>query len=136
MQNLFIEIQGRVVIMVHNGLAYTPEEWRSIVALASRADLGDLRVLVFDDGGSINSAQRAELVEAMGGRMPMAAVMTDSVVSRGITTAIGWFKPGIKAFAADHFDKAGGYLGLSDAESTLARQTAERLQGQLRRKTA
>jgi len=136
MQNLFIEIQGRVVVMVHVGPSYTPEGWRSILELAARADLEDLRALVYDEGGAIGSAQRAELVAAMGGRMPMAAVLTHSVVSRGVATAIGWFKPGIKAFRPEQFEKAARYLGLSAQESDFAGSTAERLQGQLVRKTA
>jgi hypothetical protein len=131
MQNLCVEIQGRVVVLVHNGLPYTPEEWRSIVALAARPDLDDLRVLVCDEGGSISSVQRAELVDAMGPHMPRAAVLTDSVLSRGVTTAIGWFKPGIKAFRVGEFEMVARYLGLTEKERAFASETAKRLQGEL-----
>jgi len=136
MEKLVIDIRGRVVLLVHTGVAYTPEEWRSIVALTERADLADLRFLVYDDRGSISAAQRSELIEGMKRREPMAAVFTRSAISRGITTAIGWFKPGIKAFDPDQFEKAARYLGLTDEESALARKTVERVERQLSRAIA
>ncbi len=136
MQNLFIDIQGRVILVVRKGGAFPPVEWRSILALAAREDLAELRFLVYDEGGTIGAAQRSELIETMNGRMPMAAVMTDSPVSRGIVTAIGWFKPGIKAFQPRDFDKAARYLGLTEKEGALARETADERQRQLARKTA
>jgi hypothetical protein len=136
MPNLYIETHGRVVLLVHNGMPYTADEWHQIVAIAARRDLGQLRFLVYDDGGTIDTAQRRLLVETMGGQMPKVAVLTHSRVSRGVTTALGWFKPGIKAFAPDQFDKAAAHLDLTDTERTLAHKAADRLQAQLARKTA
>ncbi len=137
MPNLFIESQGRFVVVVHNGMPYAPEEWQALIALAARTDLEDLRIVVADEeGGSITTAQRRELVDAMGGRMPIAAVLTNSRIARGITTAIGWFKPGIKAFAPEQMDKAWRYLELTDKEAAFAAKALPRLQGQLTRKAS
>jgi hypothetical protein len=135
MPNLFIEIKGRVVLVVHNGLTYTLEEWQSILALAARPDLNDLRVLVHGEAGSIDCAQRAELIAAMGGRMPTAAVFTANRISRGAATAVAWFKPGIKVFLPDDFEKGASYLGLTEMERAFARGTVARLQLQLASKT-
>jgi hypothetical protein len=135
-QKLHIEIQGRVVLLVHGGLAYTPEEWGSILALARRPDLADLRVLVHDDNGTIDSARRAELIKAMDGRRPTAAVLTDDLLSRGVVTAIGWFTSGIKAFARADFETAARYLELTADERAFASKTIARLCGTLARKSA
>ncbi len=137
MPNLFIESQGRVVVLVHNGLPYTPEEWQTILALTARTDLADLRILVHDDeGSSLNTAQRREVLDTMGGRMPMAAVLTSGRMVRGVVTALAWFKPGIKAFAPEHLDKAVAYLGLTEKEAAFATGAVPRLRGQLQRKAS
>jgi hypothetical protein len=135
-KKLFLEIQGRVVLVVGSGGAYAAAEWQLILDVTRRADVADLRFLVHDDGGTISSGQRAELIAGMEGRMPMAAVFTSNTISRGIVTAIGWFKPGIKAFGPEQFDEAARYLGLTPSETTLARWGLERLQRQLPRKSA
>jgi hypothetical protein len=136
MKQLHIEIQGRVVVLVHTGGAYTPEEWRSVLALARRPDLNELRLIVCDDTPTIDSARRAEVIEAMGGRVSTAAVLTDNVLSRGVITAIGWFKPGMKAFPPDQIEKAAHYLGLTEKERAFASKMLARLRGSPARTTA
>jgi hypothetical protein len=124
-QDLFIEIQGRVALLVHHGGAYTPKEWRAVVELTRRADVAELRFLVYDMRGTISAAQRADLINCLDVRMPTAAVLTGSVLTRGVVTAIGWFKPGIKAFEPDELEQAARYLGLTEEERALAGRTAE-----------
>jgi hypothetical protein len=136
MPNLIIETNGRVVLLVHNGLPYADDEWRSILEIAGRADLSSLRVLVYDEGAAIDSAQRRDLIAAMGGRMPMCAVISQSRVSRGVATAIGWFKPGIRAFTPEQFDQAARHLGLTDEEREATRISARHLRARVARRSA
>jgi hypothetical protein len=43
--------------------------------------------------------------------------VTSSRLARGIATALGWFYPGIKAFAPGDFGRALNHLSISDAEA-------------------
>ena len=136
MPNLVVEIQGRVVLLVHNRLVHAPEEWRTILALAARPDLEELRVLVHGEGGGIDTAQRRELIDTLGGRMPVAAVLTSNRIARAVTAAIGWFKPGIRAFPPEQFERAVRYLELTEKEVAFVSQTLPRLQAQIARKAS
>jgi hypothetical protein len=128
MQDLLIEIQGRVAILIHNGRTFAPRDWRSILEFAQRADLPDLRILSFTTGtANLSAAQRAELLAATGGRMPAAAVFTSSAIARGVVTALSWFKPGVKAFPPHEMEQAMRFLGLTERERSVARSMANRL---------
>jgi hypothetical protein len=128
MQDLLIEIQGRVAIVIHNGRSFAPRDWRAILEFARRADLPDLRILSFTDGkANLTAAQRAELLAATGGRLPIAAILTSNAIARGVVTAISWFKPGVKAFPPHELEQAMRFLGLTERERAIVRSMADRL---------
>jgi hypothetical protein len=85
------------------------------------------RVLVVTDGGGPDVVMRGELQAFFKkhGHSPKTAVVTTSVLSRGIVTAVNWFNPNIKAFAPVHFPAALDHLGLARAGPRLLRELTE-----------
>jgi hypothetical protein len=59
--------------------------------------------------------------------MPPTAVLTSSVLVRGVVSALSWFmKDRIRAFGRDDFTEACTFIGVG-AESARLRDAAERL---------
>jgi hypothetical protein len=106
---------GKTFIVAHGRESPTPEEWSAFLK-AMELDLPNLRgILVFTAGGSLNARQR-EQIELLTTRGNLrVAVLTDSVVVRGVVTALSWFKVQIKAFAPNAEQSALEHLGVEPA---------------------
>lgn len=76
----------------------TPDdaEWAQLVAAMKRDR--HQRTLVVSAGGGPSAAQRKAILDASGGKGLPAAIITDSVVVRGIATAISWFVSDVRAY--------------------------------------
>ncbi|HKP64707.1 MAG TPA: hypothetical protein VJV78_48555 [Polyangiales bacterium] len=108
----------RVKIAVHDTSAPTEEEWARWVGLC--AEPGDrLRFLVESHGGAPNAKQRKALNDVLAGREVRSAVLTDSIVARGVVTALAWLGIPLRAFPLGDYKSAGEYLGLSHHELTV-----------------
>lgn len=114
----------RVLILAHSKEAPSAEEWDEYVASARKWRSEIRALLVLSDGGGPNAAQRAALDEALGleNHTAKTAVVTVSMMARGIVTAIGWFSKGIKAFSTNQISAALDYLEIPkvDHEGVLA----------------
>jgi hypothetical protein len=114
---------GNVVLVVHNSMAPTNDEWEQYlqtVLSGGRLYGGDLtlcRQLVITDGGGPNSAQRAmaqKAAEQMNGAAMPVAVVSSSMFVRGIVTAFNWFNMNLKAFAPSEVETAVAFLGIDE----------------------
>lgn len=114
----FSVFRRRLIILVHTKEPPAESEWQEYVEEA-RQRRNELRAfLVVTDGGGPNAMQRAALDEAVGLEKHPAktAVVTVSVVARGIVTAIGWFSKNIKAFSTNQLPAALDFLEVPTAE--------------------
>ena len=113
--------EGRLNVVVHSSASPTNLEWaRFLNDIRPHAD-GTLRVLVVSHGGGPDGAQRRALAETFPNRdrrMPVA-VVTASVLVRGIVAAVHWFNPHIKAFGMDQMPEACRFLDLTPEERAL-----------------
>lgn len=100
----------RLMVLVHNDEAPTDAEWDTYAATlhALYAKQGIERILVFGDGPGPNARQRQKL-HYKGATPVQTAVVTHSVIARGIVTALRWFFE-IRAFAPAEMDEAFEYL--------------------------
>ena len=96
MANMVFRRLGTTQLVAHGRKNPTEAEWGEFVAASRAATPAIDGVLVFTAGGTLNAAQRAE-VEKLFGRVRIS-VLTDSVVARGVVTALGWFGVPIRAF--------------------------------------
>jgi hypothetical protein len=119
---------GRTLIVVHDKTHPSDDDWQLYLdALrVNRHAIG--AQLIVTDGGSPTAAQRrASLEHARGFALPSSAVLTSSVLVRGVVSALSWFmKDRIRAFAPNEFDEACVFIGAT-AETAVLREVAARL---------
>jgi hypothetical protein len=111
---------GRVYVCVVRDVEPTDREWAYFVELCRQRDGQDIRCLVESHKTGPNAKQRKALADATTGIDYRAAILTDSIVARGIVTALSWLGVPQRAFAPDDFASAGNYLTLTPAELELA----------------
>jgi hypothetical protein len=112
-QTLRYELAGTLLVLVHGERSPADTDWDDYTD-ALRAHAHEITgVLVATDGAGPDGRQRVklnDLVRQRGGSFP-TAVVTGSVVARGIVTALGWFNPKLRAFAPAELADAVVYLG-------------------------
>jgi hypothetical protein len=122
----------RVAIAVHDEVPPTDEEWELWLLFFNGRT--EVRALVESyEGAGPNAKQRRVLAERTQGIDVRAAILTDSLVVRGIVTAIAWLGLPQRAFPPGHFQQAGEFLGLTKDELTRGVDELSRLRIQLRR---
>jgi hypothetical protein len=114
---------GWHLIVVHGADAPTKEEWTNYLATTRQLDvekqgqMHQLSALVFTDGGGPNSTQRVELNRVIGGREARTAIVTDSVVVRGIVGALSLFNPkGLAVYPPKSWKDAATFCRLEQAQ--------------------
>jgi hypothetical protein len=118
----------RVVMAVHDHRTPTDDEWGRWVQMCRERAGQDMRGFVESrTGGGPNARQRKELSYALHGVDARSAIFTDSLISRGIVTAISWMGIPIRAFASEDFRNAADYLGLTNEELATALAILPRL---------
>lgn len=129
--------QGRLLLGVHYQHPPTDEEWARWIALALDPSAEGVRTIV-ESGGSTgpNAKQRKALAEVVQGVDIRSAIMTDSLIVRGIVTAIAWLSVSLRAFAPDQQREAADYLGLDASERAWAFAELRRLRAELAARAA
>jgi DNA-binding LacI/PurR family transcriptional regulator len=124
---------GHTLVVVHGKTHPSDKDWELYLdALRRNADVIDSQ-LVVTDGGSPNSAQRKASLELAAGHAPAppTAVVTSSVLARGVVGALSWImKDRIRAFSRAEFDEACIFIGASAKKAAL-REVATRLRATL-----
>jgi hypothetical protein len=116
---------------VYGADAPSGEEWtRCVARCRERAGL-ESRFLVETHGGVPDAKQRKVLAEALRNEDTRVAVMTDSLVARGILTALAWLGLPQRGFALHDLHAAGAYLALTGEELQRAADDLSRLRSEL-----
>jgi hypothetical protein len=123
---------GRVCLSVVKHGPPTDVEWAAWLALLREHRGPQMRVVVETDSGP-NAAQRRALAETLHGVDVSFAIMTDSIVVRGIVTALAWLGVRHCAFPLGQVQQATAYLGLTDDEALRTEQELARLQREVLR---
>ena len=112
---------------MHDATHPSDSDWQIYLDALRDYDDAIATQLIVTDGGSPTAAQRrASLEYARGRPLPITAVLTSSVLVRGVVSALGWFmKDRIRAFARTELDEACAFIGAGNVNEL--RDTAERL---------
>lgn len=106
----------RVVVCVHDEQAPTDAEWDRWLQLLRERAGRDARAFVETRGGGPNAKQRKLLADAVKDLDLRCAILSDSMVVRGMVTAIAWLGVPLRAFTPGEFRPAAEYLGLTHDE--------------------
>jgi hypothetical protein len=123
----------RVCLAVLYAKPPTDEEWTAWIALLRTRAGRDARILVETQSGP-NAAQRSALVEATRDLDVRFAILTDSIIVRGIVTALAWLGVPHRAFGSDEHLRAAEYLELAPEELERVQRELPRLRQECRAK--
>jgi hypothetical protein len=126
--NVAVEMVGRTMVVVHGVMHPTNADWQIYLdALRDNAERMAAQLIV-TDGGSPNSAQRRASIALVNGRpLPPTAVVTSSLLVRGVVAALSWFmKDKIRAFPPADFEAGCAFIGAA-TESAALREVVDRL---------
>lgn len=121
----------RVYTLVYGEDPPTDEEWTRCIALFRERAGQDSRFIVETHGGGPDAKQRKVLADAMRNEDTLVAVMTESLVARGILTALAWLGLPQRGFALHDLHAAASYLGLSREELQHAAEDLARMRYEL-----
>jgi hypothetical protein len=118
----------RVLIAVNDEQPLTDGEWDTWISLCLERAGKDARALIETRGqGGPNAKQRKRLVELQQKVDIRFAIASDSLVVRGIVTAVAWLGVPLRAFEPDDYTAAAEFLELSASELSCVVDTLPRL---------
>jgi hypothetical protein len=124
--------EGRLCLVVHGERSPTNLEWQRFLTDSAETGLtAQRRVLVISHGGGPDGEQRKQLIAATRHMPAPVAMMTKSVIVRGIMTALTFFNPVTKVVGLDDNEQAYDFLGLSSGERESARKLRRDLEREL-----
>lgn len=133
MDRMGFNFLGSLHIVVVGERDPAPSDWNAYVAAiqaeAKRgASLGQIRTLVFSDGGGPNAAQREVASELRLGRSCPQAIVTTSGITRAAITALRIWNPHRRAFAPRDTGAALEFLGVPEIKFQQILRLAQEIQ--------
>jgi hypothetical protein len=135
MTTMLFERVGAVLVLVHGAKDPSDHEWNAYVRAAdemqhSGAPITGLLVTSF--GGAPNAGQRKAIVAVADLSAVVTCVCTNSVVARGVITAIRWLSDTpMHGLLLDDLDNALQIMGVPHSQCAEVKAAVQRLQSQL-----
>jgi hypothetical protein len=118
----------RLLLAVHSAEPPTNDEWHRWFDLIDGLPFDQGRALIETYGPCGPSASQRKELAGHVKRVGMRSVLfTDSVVLRGMVTAMAWFGVALRAFPPGQYAPAAEHLGLSNKELASALDGLARL---------
>lgn len=108
---------GGVLLVVHAPREPTDQEWAEMMSSSDHERLSGA-VIIVNDGVRPTPKQRAEIQQRMRRDVPLA-IVTDSLLTRGAVTALGWLGVKVRAFSGSERGAALSWAGVFDVERGL-----------------
>jgi len=138
MSEIAYALNGRLLMVAHTKNNVSARDWAAHIgdiadhARDNWASGAAPRILVFTDGGGPDAIQRKALFDAVPQlRSARGAVLSRSVLVRGIATAFSWFTAGFKVFSPSALQDALAWLELDKAEKDTALSAIAQLRREL-----
>ncbi len=118
---------GDVMVVVHGARQPDPQEWSDYIADCDKlAETRGFRGLLAFANIALTAQQRADAGENLKKhKAELAAVITDSRLTRGMVTALGWFTGINRAYSPRDLEQALDDLRLSADQSRDVRELAQ-----------
>lgn len=123
-----------VFVIMHAPVPPREDDFDALMeaAAASKAP----RYLIFAEV-PLSAGQRARVAKIVNEQQAYSAVLLESPMTRGVTTALGWLTGGrYRAFSPTAIDEALAYLGVEPTENPSVHDTVKQLGRELRKKRA
>lgn len=127
----------RLYLAVHDSTPPTDREWSRWLTLCGERARSEMRCLVETRGGGPNPRQRKQLTELLDNKDQLrVGILTESMVVRGIITALSWAGLPIHSFAPSAHEQACEWLALSAIERQQVREELPHLRNEIRTSSA
>ena len=125
-------VEGRLNVVVHGPKSPTNLEWARYLADLRVLKGTNFRAIVFSHGGGPDGAQRRQLTAAFDNELKVpVALLTESILVRGVVGALRWFNPRFRAFGLNDMTEACSHLELSADERDRVRAIRSELELEL-----
>ncbi len=116
---------GSLILYVNGDQAPDRGEWKAYVEfIAERTKLhSKARLLVVAGSGAPDAVQRKQIADAVTTKQVRSAVVSDSMVARGIVTAFRWYGLELDSFKVDAIGDAFRYLSATPDEIEWLQRT-------------
>lgn len=125
---LRFDLVDQILLVVHADVAPSDADWSRLMVVRD-ANRHKIRgtLVVAPPRASINSAQRADVVEFMKQSGTAIAVMTESVLIRGVARAVGFVGVKVRAFPLRDLGEALDWLGVARSKHAEMMRRVEAL---------
>ena len=117
-----IDDKGSVIVVV-GPVAPADGDWNQLVEAHKKERYR--RTLVVTAGGGPTPTQRKAILDVSGGKGLPAAILTDSVMVRGIVTALSWFVSDVRAYPPHDLHGALAHLRMTTPPAVVQRVVDE-----------
>jgi hypothetical protein len=116
-----------LLIMAHTKQKPDAATWTAMCRTfaAGAGTAGELRCIVFTDGGGPTGAQREEMAGITRGMKYRACVVSGAPVVRFIVSSLAFINPSIKSFLPSEWQRGLDHLGFRPAELSKVEQAVE-----------
>ncbi len=127
---LAYDVRGSLLLYSGGAAAPSNAEWATWVeVLRGRAHApAGARLIVVAGDGAPGPAQRKQLIDAVKTGKLKTAVVSDSVIARGVVTAFKWYGLDLDAFKPGAIEAAYRFVGASSDEAQWLRDTLRTFQ--------
>ena len=135
MATLLFQRIDRVLVIYHALRDPSDAEWDACMQFAARELPNYDGMLIYSDGGGPNSAQRQRMAREKFNHIP-TVVMTDSMLVRGIMSAMSWLGRSSRGVRRDQMAEAVAFLKLTPNVRGQVEDALENQRRQLKTKVA
>src|SRR5262249_48860749 len=115
-----------IFVVVQSAGLPTGADWAEYIADAADSEFRG--ALVVSNGAKLTPTQRADVERLLKKNNAKNAVVTDSIVTRGVATALAWFGVPVRAFQPRELLSALDYLDVPSEQRSDVLALVERLQ--------
>lgn len=132
---LSYDVAGSLLLYVGSSIPPSIPEWTTWVdILRQQAETPDgARLVVVAGDGAPGPAQRKQLIDAVKGGKLRTAVVSDSMIARGIVTAFRWYGLDLDSFKPAAIEVAYRFVSATPTEAAWLRETLAAFQRSPRR---
>jgi hypothetical protein len=126
---------GSILLVVHAPMVPASADWSEFMAEV-RTHAGIRGVVIFANNSRLTPLQRAEIQSWYEEHKVRGALVTDSVMMRGIVTAMNWFGVDMRAFSPDNTDDAMDFVKVPVSGKAEALLLLRKLENAVSKKAA
>ena len=134
-RNMVTRREGPFVLTRQNTEEPSDDEWneylRVLAAQLREIDPKNLRIMIYTDGGVMNSEQRKRLAQTLGDCQPKVACISNSVKVRFAGAMIALFQRNYRQFSVAEMKHAFAHLELKPAQREFAEKVLYELEAEL-----